>query len=152
MLFQVSGLQSFIFHLQSYQSTMNHTVNTLLRGGAFLASLTILGFLVGHFGYWWGVAIVAAILSFLFQLNPLTSFGIGFSSVSLMWATYATVLNMINKGEMAAKIGALIGGLPTLQLIVITAGIGGILGGLGALTGSFGRDLFAQQVVVTEKN
>ncbi len=130
---------------------MNNTVNTLLRGGAFLASLTILGFLVGYFGYWWGVAIVAAILSFFFRLTPLTSFIIGFSSVSLMWLTYAVILNMINKGEMASKIGTLIGGLPTLQLIVITAGIGGILGGLGALTGSLGRELLAPQAVSIEK-
>jgi hypothetical protein len=126
---------------------MNHNlVNLLLRAGGLLAAITVFGCLQSQFGAWWGVAIVAAILSFFFKLNPLTSFGIGFSAVSLMWTTYCVILNMINKGEMAAKIGSLIGGLSTPVLIAITAGIGGLLGGLGALTGSLGRDLLNKDI------
>jgi hypothetical protein len=125
----------------------NNLVNLLLRAGGLLAAITVFGFLQSQYGAWWGVAIVAAIISFFFRLNPLTSFTIGFSATALMWATYATILNMINKGEMAAKIGTLIGGLPTLQLIAITAGIGGLLGGLGALTGSLGRGLLSNDAV-----
>jgi hypothetical protein len=120
----------------------NNIINLLLRAGGLLATITVLGFLQSQFGAWWGVAIVAAILAFLFKLNSWTSFAIGSTAVAAMWATYATILNAINKGEMAAKIGTLIGGIPTLQLIIITAGIGGLLGGLGALTGSLGRDLW----------
>ena len=106
-----------------------------------IASIIVLGFAVQSFLPWWSIVLVAVIIGAAFKFSSLQSYLIGFLGVSLLWGIYATFLNNANDGILAEKIGVLFGDLGVTQLIIVTALLGGIIGGLGALTGKLGRGL-----------
>lgn len=101
-----------------------------------------LGFILQSFLPWWTIAVAAAIIGAIFKLNNLQSFLVGFLGIALLWGAYAAFLNNGNEGILAAKMGALFGGLSAVSLILVTALLGGIIGGFGALTGRLGRSIF----------
>ena len=90
---------------------------------------------------WWGVAPIAAIASFLFPLSGGKSFLTGTAAGSLLWLVVALLLHFGNGGMLTAKIGQLFMGLQSWQLISVTAFMGGLLAGFGALTGAYARQL-----------
>ncbi len=99
----------------------------------------IAGFIAQLFLPWWMIAVIAGLLSFIFDLRVGASFWAGFVAAALLWGGYAGYLNALNDGILADRIGKLLGGLNGFLLVLVTAIIGGIFGGLGALTGSLGR-------------
>ncbi len=103
--------------------------------------LLIAAFIAHQFMPWWSIAIIAAILSFIFKTNASGSFWVGFLAATLLWGGYAAYLNTVNEGILAARIGNMLGGLSGIVLVILSGVIGGIFGGLGALTGSLGRQL-----------
>jgi len=103
--------------------------------------IIILGFTVQSFLPWWSIAIVAAILGAAFKLNNLQSYLVGFLGVFLLWGCYAAFMNNANDGILAERMGELFGKLGAIQLVFVTALLGGIIGGFGALTGNLGRNL-----------
>ncbi|GJM31820.1 MAG: hypothetical protein DHS20C18_08210 [Saprospiraceae bacterium] len=103
-----------------------------------ISGIIILGAIFQLFLPWWSLAIVAALLSLLAKLKPLTSFWSGLLAGMLLWGIYAAVLNYTNEGLLATKIGALFGG-PAIMVVAMTALFGGITAGLGALSGSLMR-------------
>lgn len=107
----------------------------------FLLSIIIVGFIGQQLLPWWSIALIAALLSFAFNIRVGMSFLAGFLAVALLWGGYAGYLNTMNEGILAARMGALFGGINGIILVLITGLLGGILGGLGALTGSLGRQL-----------
>ena len=105
--------------------------------------LTIgIGFLAHQLMPWWVIVIVAALVAVGMGLKTGSAFLSGFLGAALLWGIYATWINMGNDGILASRVGALLGGLGEASLIMITALLAGILGGLGALTGSLGRQVF----------
>ena len=95
---------------------------------------------LSHFGGpWWAVAPVAALAVLLFPIGAGRAFAIGTSAGTLLWWLSAFWLNIANAGQFAGRIGLLFQGISVVQLIVLTAFIGGLLGGLGALTGAYAR-------------
>ena len=105
-----------------------------------IAGVIILGVAVQSFMPWWSVAIVAAIMGASFKLNNLQSYLIGFLGVFLLWGSYAALINHSNESILATKVGVIFGGLGAFQLVLVTALLGGIIGGFGALTGRLGRN------------
>ncbi|MDX1943582.1 MAG: hypothetical protein SFU99_23650 [Saprospiraceae bacterium] len=101
----------------------------------------IAGFIAQQFLPWWMIAVIAGLLSYIFDLKTGVSFWAGFVAAALLWASYAGYLDYQNEGILSARIGKLFGGLPGAVLILLTGVVGGIFGGLGALTGSLGRRL-----------
>ncbi len=99
------------------------------------------GFIAQQFLPWWIIVAIAGILSFIFDLKTGVSFWAGFVAAALLWGGYAGYLNIANEGMLAARVGKLLGDMPGFVLIIITAMVGGIFGGLGALIGSLGRRL-----------
>jgi hypothetical protein len=112
-----------------------------MRVALFTIFMIVAGFIAQLFLPWWSIAVVAAILSFIFDLKIGLSFWAGFLGAALLWGGFAGYLDALNEGILSARIGRLFGNVPGLVLIFITALIGGIFGGLGALTGSLGRQL-----------
>lgn len=110
----------------------------------FIISILILGFIGQQFLPWWSIVLIAALLSFLFSLRVSISFWIGFLAVALLWGGYAGYLSAMNEGILAARMGKVFGGINGTLLIIVTGILGGIFGGLGALTGSLGRRLLKQ--------
>jgi hypothetical protein len=107
-------------------------------------TLTLLvSYLSGAILPWWCTFPLVAIIYALLRLSPGYSFLFGFASLFLLWGTVALVMDVANHHLLSKKISVLF-----MQnerygfLILITAFIGGLVGGLSALTGSLARRLF----------
>lgn len=110
----------------------------------FLATIL----LIGIFGYasflfsevipWWGFVPAALIASWLIPQKVGHSFLAGFLAIAILWFFLAFRANSLNDGILSAKMAAI---LPlqgsSIGLILATGLVGGLLGGLGALSGAF---------------
>jgi hypothetical protein len=103
--------------------------------------IIVLGFCC-HLGLpWWSIAPIAAIASVIFPQSPGLSFSTAFAAGTFVWWSSAFFLDLNNAGLLSAKIGQLFLGLKPAYLLMITGSLGGILAGLGGLTGSFLRSV-----------
>jgi hypothetical protein len=97
----------------------------------------LLSFIAGLYLPWWSIAIVAFFAALLIQ--PRIGFGFlsGFLGVFLLWSALAFWIDTNNESILSHKIALLfpLGG-STLVLILITALIGGLVGGFAAMAGS----------------
>lgn len=94
---------------------------------------------------WWSVALFAGLLSLFIPLRAMKAFFAGFIGAALLWGGYALYLNFGNSGILAERMGALFGNLPGAMLPFITAVFGGVIGGLGALTGRYLQAFFEKK-------
>ena len=78
---------------------------------------------------WWSVAIVALVFGY-FATNGLRAFSSASSILALVWGMWVQRYNVPNAGLLASKIGALFGGISAVELVLITAALGGLIGGL----------------------
>ena len=90
---------------------------------------------------WWAIVPLAAVAGFLFSPSAAGAFLAGFAGGSLLWYGSAMLHNVLNAGVFATKIGEVFAGLKSWQLLTATSSIGGLLGGLGAMTGRLLREL-----------
>ncbi|MES2848218.1 MAG: hypothetical protein V4685_04140 [Bacteroidota bacterium] len=102
---------------------------------------------------WYSIAIVAFIVSAVVQQKPLASFLAGFIPLFLLWGGLSWYISSNNNDLLAHKISLLIlkADSPML-LILITALIGALVGGLAALSGSFVRRLNDAKPIAGESN
>lgn len=104
--------------------------------------ILILGNL-SHFGLpWWVLAPMAAVAGWLFPMSAGRSFVAAFVGGLLLWFLNAFLLDSDNGGLLSAKVGQLFQGLKGWHLLILAASFGGLLAGLGALTGRLARDVF----------
>ena len=104
----------------------------------FLIALT--GFALGLYLPWWTVAIASFLVSFFLYQKPLTSLLTGFLGIFLLWAAITIVRSSANEHILAHRMSMFIlKNDSPYMLIFLTAFIGGIIGGLGALSGSLLR-------------
>ncbi len=109
-------------------------------GGALVA---ILGGIAQLFLPWWIIAVVAAIIGFFLGERPGKSYVYGFSGALILWSAYAYWLSAANAGILTGKMATLLGGILTgAQLIFFTGFIGGLVGGMGAMTGALLKEVF----------
>lgn len=99
-----------------------------------------LAYLAGLVLPWWGfVAILFLVSAFLNQKN-ITSFLSGFISMFLLWLVLAWVIDSQNNQILSQRVATL---LPlngnSMLLMILTGAIGGVLGGMAALSGSYLR-------------
>lgn len=110
------------------------------------ALLTILFiFAVGqlcHYGLpWWAIAPVAAIPGWFLPQTAVRSLLTGFAGGFLLWLVSALFADRANAGILSERIGKLFLGLSATNLTLITGLLGGLLAGMGCLTGRWARDL-----------
>ena len=110
-----------------------------MRTVLLLFGILVIGGLAHPFLPWYAIVIVAFLLGLLVQAGSLSSFGAGFAGGFLLWGIYAGYLNHHNAGLLAGKMGQLMGGLSPLLMVLLTAFLGGLLAGMGALSGNLGR-------------
>ena len=108
-----------------------------------IIGIIVLGFFIQSVLPWWTIAIVAAIIGASIKFTNLQSYAVGFIGVFLLWGIYAGFINNANEGILAIRMGALFGGLGAYQMVLVTALLGGIIGGFGALTGRLGKNLLS---------
>lgn len=97
----------------------------------------VLGALLQYFFPWWTVAIGAFVVAFLFDHKGFPSFAVGFLSIALLWLGYALIIDVSTQSILTEKLDRL---LP-INSLVLTPLLGGLAGGMGALTGSLFRKI-----------
>jgi hypothetical protein len=94
---------------------------------------------------WWTIGICAAVVAMGLPLNRITAFLGGFTAIGLLWMIVATLIDVRTNGILSTKITPLLGFQSATLLILLTGLVGGLVGGLGALSGQQIRTLFTQQ-------
>jgi hypothetical protein len=107
----------------------------------FLAILSIffIGALFDLFAPWYTIAIIALVISAIFNESAGTAFLSGFIGVFLLWLFTAITKTWGNEGILVERMSALIG-VSGILLYLITALMGGIIGGFGSITGYYFKD------------
>ena len=102
--------------------------------------ILLLSFLTCLYFPWWSIGIVAFVISLLIPQKPNAAFFSGFAALFLLWGILSFWISANNDHILAHRVSLLI--LKTdspFLLILTTALIGAMVGGLAALTGSFIR-------------
>lgn len=107
-----------------------------------LIALFVFGYLISQVLPPWMVIFVAGIVGLFMKKSGLRAFLTGFLAIALLWGIFAFMANSLNDGILAGRLAKLFGGLSPFSLILIVALLGGLLGGMGCLTGNLGRKLF----------
>jgi hypothetical protein len=100
----------------------------------------LLAFAAGLYLDWWTIAIAAFVVALLVHQKAWRAFFAGFLGLYLCWLLMASWFNMKNDGILASKIASIfpLGGNAIL-LLLVTGFVGGLVGGLSALSGSYLR-------------
>ena len=97
----------------------------------------VLCFALQFFLPWWTLAIGAFVVAFIFDSKGWSSFAAGFLGVALLWIIMAGYITIVTDSILTSKLNQL---LP-INSLVITALVGGLVGGFSALTGAYFRRL-----------
>ena len=96
-----------------------------------------LGYILGIFLDWWSVALAAFVIALLYPQPAGKAFISGFLAVFLLWGVLATIMGSRNDHILATRMANLILKSPSPgTMVVITALLGGLVGGLVALSAS----------------
>ena len=91
---------------------------------------------------------VVAIIPFMvFTLRPATTvkaFWTGFLGIALVWLVYGYYLHFISKGAMSDRIAEIFTLPSGLLLLVLSALVGGLVGGFAGLSGFLIRQTFVK--------
>ena len=100
----------------------------------------LLSFVAGLYFPWWSIAIAAFASVLLIPLASARAFLAGFLGVFLLWFLLALWIDVKNQHILSKKIAEIfpLGG-SSFAIILVTAFIGALVGGLAALSASFLR-------------
>lgn len=112
--------------------------NPIIKFLVTLLLIALLSFTCGLYLPWWTIGPVAFIVSLLIPQKPLPSFLAGFLALFLLWGGLALQKDLPNESILSAKVASILplGGSVT-ALLLVTALIGALVGGGGALTAAF---------------
>lgn len=108
-----------------------------------IGAIALITYLLMQVFPWWTIVIVPFLVSLAANEKGGRSFLAGFTGIFLLWFVHTWVISMQSGSLMTQKIAALFGLPNTFLLMIITALIGGLCGGLGAWSGFHARALFA---------
>jgi hypothetical protein len=104
------------------------------------ALIALLSFVFGLFFPWWTIAVAAFAVSALIPQRPLPAFFAGFAALFLLWGLLALVTDLANESILSSRVAAVLPlGGSSLAILIVTAFVGALVGGGGALTASFLR-------------
>ena len=99
----------------------------------------ILAFLFQTVFPWWSIVVASFLISLIISTKGLSSFIAGFLGIAILWFFSATIIDIKTGSILTERIAAIFSLPNTWLLILITTLIGGLVGGFGALTGSYLR-------------
>jgi hypothetical protein len=111
----------------------------------FILSILLVGlvtYAIGIYGTlpWWSFVVTNLIIAIALPIKPLQSFIAGALGVGALWAGLAFGIDMANNHILSTKVAQILPlGGSYIALIIVTAFVGALLGGLASLTGSFVR-------------
>src|ERR1700761_677429 len=99
--------------------------------------ILVLSFVCSFFMPWWAVAVAAFAAALFINKKPVHAFWSGFLAIFILWTVWALFKSIPNDNALAGRVIPLFP-LPHswLLLLLITAIIGGLVGGMGALSGA----------------
>jgi len=100
----------------------------------------LLSFVSGIYLPWWSIAIAAFISVLLVPLSGGKAFLAGFLGVFILWALLAWWIDIKNEHVLSRKVAEIfpLGG-SSFAIILVTAFIGGLVGGFAGMSGSYLR-------------
>lgn len=107
-----------------------------------LVLTALLSFAIGLFTFlpWYSFVVCALVVAATVHQKPFKAFLSGFIAILVLWFVLATIKDVTNEHILSKRVAEI---LPLhgnyILLTVITSLIGGLLGGMGALTGSYFR-------------
>ena len=105
-----------------------------------LILIALLSFAACLYLPWWIIGLTSFIVVVIIGLRPGIAFLCGFLSLFLLWGGLSFWISNNNSHALAHKMSVLILNTDTpLLLILVTALLGGVVGGLGSLSGSLLR-------------
>ena len=98
----------------------------------------LLCFVCGLYLPWWTIAPVAFIVNLIIPQQPVAAFMSGFLALFLLWGGLAVEADLANGGILSAKVATILPlGGSSYALVLVTAIVGALVGGGGALTAAF---------------
>ena len=104
--------------------------------------VALVTYAIGIYGTlpWWSFVVTNLIIAIALPIKPLQSFIAGALGVGALWAGLAFGIDMANNHILSSKVAQILPlGGSYIALILVTAFVGALLGGLASLTGSFVR-------------
>ena len=111
------------------------------RGGLFLIIL-ILSFASAYFLPWWIVALIAFLAAYFLGKKSGLCFLSGFGGVFVAWAILALLKSIPNDNMLANKVANLFQLPSWILLLLVTSIVGGLVGGMAALSGVLVKKVF----------
>jgi len=108
--------------------------------------ILILSFASAYFLSWWVVAIIAFLAAFFMGKTSGQSFWSGFGGVAVAWIIMALIKTIPNDNLLAARVAKLFQLPHWILILLITAIIGGLVGGMSALSG-----ILAKRAIKTQE-
>ena len=103
----------------------------------------LLSFVACLFLPWWVIAIVGFIVAIVVPLKPSLSFLSGFVALFLLWTLLSFFISRANGHILAHKVSMLILKADNPFLLMLVTGIiGGLVAGLGSLSGRLFKNLW----------
>lgn len=99
-------------------------------------------FCSGFLFTWWAAAIIAFVATFYAGRTATQSFWSGFLAVASVWGIHALLKSVPNDHILADRVAKMVHLPGWIWLLIITMLIGGILGGMSALSGLFVKRAF----------
>lgn len=97
----------------------------------------VLAYIAGLFLPWWVLAFIAFAIALLFPQRLSSAFLSGFLGIFIMWSLVAAWIDVKNNSLLSHKVAQLLplGGSSVL-LILVSALVGGLVGGFAAMSGA----------------
>ncbi len=97
--------------------------------------ILILTYASGFFLPWWMAAVIAFLAAFLIGKTSKQSFWSGFGSVFIVWIVLALIKSIPNNQILVKRVAGMFQLPNWLLILLLTAIIGGLVGGLSAWSG-----------------
>lgn len=99
---------------------------------------------------WWTIALVPFLVNLWIPETSLKAFALSFAAVALLWFFYGLYLHVSTEGIMSDKISEIFSLPNGILLLLVTALVGGLVGGFAGWSGlvirkSFGRRTFGNK-------
>lgn len=100
---------------------------------------------------WWSAALAAAAMGAAFSRKISHAFFAGFAGIGLLWLLVSGYIHFANDGILSGRVAAMMGLPGAFSIILVTALLGALIGGLSALSGFLLKDLFVPRVIETSE-
>src|SRR4051812_32393072 len=104
--------------------------------------ILVLAFLSSYFLPWWAACVLAFMATLYFGTTSGQAFWSGFAGLALAWTALALLKSFPNDHILATRVAHLFHLPNWLLLLTVTALIGGLAGGMSALSGMLVKRVF----------